>query len=124
MVPLPKGTRIRTSAFGMRRHLITGVYKLHSGTDFLILIEHTVAGQQVTTGYAHMTAARIMVKARDRVRAGQQISSVGSTGYATAACTTPSALTGGHDDHLHFSVEQQTSNIYRVARSCSLSSDS
>ncbi|MDN5746799.1 MAG: peptidoglycan DD-metalloendopeptidase family protein, partial [Nocardioidaceae bacterium] len=72
--PLPKGTWIKTSEFGMRRHPITGIYKLHSGTDFaapsgtpilaaadgqvaaagpsagygnLILIEHTVAGQRV-----------------------------------------------------------------------------
>src|SRR3546814_10479290 len=116
--PLPKGTWVKTSAVGMRRHPITGVYKLHSGTDFaapsgtpilaaadgrvasagpsagygnLILIEHTVAGQQVATGYAHMTAASIMVKAGDRVTAGQQIASVGATGYATGP-------------HLHFEL--------------------
>ncbi len=116
--PLPKGTWIQTSAFGMRRHPITGVYKLHSGTDFaapsgtpilaaadgrvasagpsagygnLILIEHTVAGQRMDTGYAHMTAASIMVKAGDRVTAGQQIASVGATGYATGP-------------HLHFEL--------------------
>lgn len=116
--PLPSGTWVKTSEFGMRRHPITGVYKLHTGTDFaapsgtpifaaadgqvasagpsagygnLILIEHTVAGNKVATGYAHMTEASIMVRARDRVTAGQQIASVGSTGYATGP-------------HLHFEL--------------------
>lgn len=116
--PLPQGTWVKTSEFGMRRHPITGVYKLHSGTDFaapsgtpilaaadgrvasagpsagygnLILVEHTVAGQRVTTGYAHMTRASIMVNAGDRVTAGQQIASVGSTGYSTGP-------------HLHFEL--------------------
>lgn len=116
--PLPSGTWVKTSNYGMRHHPITGVYKLHSGVDFaapagtpifaaadgrvasagasagygyLILIEHTVAGQSVATGYAHMTEASLMVRAGDRVTAGQQIASVGSTGYATGP-------------HLHFEL--------------------
>lgn len=122
--PLPKGTWVKSSPFGMRRHPITGVYKLHSGADFaapsgtpilaaadgrvasagpaagygnLILIEHTVAGQSVATGYAHMTAASILVKAGDRVTAGQQIASVGSTGYSTGP-------------HLHFELRTGTAS--------------
>nr|WP_312008448.1 M23 family metallopeptidase [Nocardioides alcanivorans] len=62
-----------------------------AGYGNLILIEHTVAGQRMDTGYAHMTAASIMVKAGDRVTAGQQIASVGATGYATGP-------------HLHFEL--------------------
>lgn len=116
--PLPSGTWVKTSEYGMRKHPITGVYKLHTGVDFaapsgtpilaagdgqvasagpasgygnLILIEHTVAGKRVATGYAHMTAASIMVRAGDRVTAGQQIASVGATGFATGP-------------HLHFEL--------------------
>ena len=32
--PLPAGTWVRTSGFGMRVHPITGEYKLHTGVDF------------------------------------------------------------------------------------------
>src|SRR3546814_741374 len=32
--PLPAGTWVKTSNYGMRRHPITGIYKLHSGVDF------------------------------------------------------------------------------------------
>jgi hypothetical protein len=122
--PLPTGTWVKTSDYGMRLHPITGIYKLHSGVDFaapsgtpifaaadgrvasagpsagngnLILIEHTVAGQTVATGYAHMTEASIMVRAGDRVTAGQQIASVGSTGYATGP-------------HLHFELRPGGAN--------------
>ncbi len=79
--PLPEGTWVLTSPFGMRTHPITGEQKLHTGTDFaapdgtpilaaadgvvtvaefsggyggLIVIEHTIDGQTVATAYAHM----------------------------------------------------------------------
>ena len=32
--PLPAGTWVRTSGFGMRVHPVTGEYKLHTGVDF------------------------------------------------------------------------------------------
>ena len=32
--PLPEGTWVATSPFGMRVHPITGEYKLHTGADF------------------------------------------------------------------------------------------
>lgn len=122
--PLPTGTWVKTSNYGTRRHPITGIDKLHSGVDlaapagtpifaaadgrvasagasagngYLILIEHIVAGQHVATGYAHMTEATIMVRAGDRVTAGQQIASVGSTGYATGP-------------HLHFELRPGGAN--------------
>ena len=102
----------------MRVHPITGEYKLHTGVDFaapsgthilaaadgrvafagpatgyghLILIEHTVGGQRVATGYAHMYADGIHVAAGDTVTAGQYIADVGSDGYSTGS-------------HLHFEV--------------------
>lgn len=116
--PLPAGTWTRTSGYGMRVHPITGERKLHTGVDFaapagtpilaaadgrvafagpatgyghLILIEHTVEGQLVATGYAHMYADGIGVSVGDRVHAGDHIADVGSDGYSTGA-------------HLHFEV--------------------
>jgi Peptidase family M23 len=116
--PLPAGTWVRTSGFGMRVHPVTGVYKLHTGLDYaapigthilapadglvafagpasgyghLILIEHTVGGQRVATGYAHMYADGIHIAAGDTVTAGQYIADVGSDGYATGP-------------HLHFEL--------------------
>src|SRR5690606_24623373 len=68
-----------------------------AGSGHLILIEHSVAGQPVATGYAHTTEASIMVRAGDRVTAGQQIASVGSTGYATGP-------------HLHFELRPGGAN--------------
>jgi hypothetical protein len=118
VVPLPDGTWVRASGFGMRVHPITGVRKLHTGVDLaapsgthvlaaadgvvafagpaagyghLILIEHTVDGQRVATGYAHMYADGIHVKEGDPVTAGDYIADVGSDGYATGP-------------HLHFEV--------------------
>lgn len=116
--PLPAGTWVRTSGYGMRVHPITGERKLHTGVDFaapagtpilaaadgrvafagpatgyghLILIEHTVGGQLVATGYAHMYANGIGVSVGDQVHAGDHIADVGSDGYSTGA-------------HLHFEV--------------------
>ena len=126
--PLPTGTWVRTSGFGIRVHPITGVRKLHTGVDFaapagtpifaaadgrvafagpangygnLILIEHTVNGQRVATGYAHMTSASILVRSGDVVTAGQHIAGVGSTGYATGP-------------HLHFEVRPGGANAAPV----------
>lgn len=110
--PLPAGTSVRSSGFGMRRHPITGVYKLHTGADYaakigtpilaaadgrvvfagpsagygnLILIEHTVDSRRVASGYAHMGATGIGVHVGDHVTAGQQIAEVGMAGYTTGA---------------------------------------
>ncbi len=122
--PLPAGTWVRTSGFGMRVHPITGERKLHTGVDFaapsgthvlaaadgrvafagpatgyghLILIEHTVDGKRVATGYAHMYSGGIHVSAGDPVTAGQYIADVGSDGYSTGA-------------HLHFEVRPGGAN--------------
>ena len=93
----------------MRVHPVTGVYKLHDGTDFgascgtpmkaaydgvvteryynrgygnRLMIDHgTVRGVNVTTGYNH--ASRYIVRVGQRVSKGQTIGYVGTTGYST-----------------------------------------
>lgn len=98
-----------TSPYGMRVHPITGVYKLHDGTDFgaacgtpirspaagvvtgayyqpgygnRLLIDHgAVAGRHVQTAMNH--ASHYLVAVGDRVGRGQLLGYVGQTGYAT-----------------------------------------
>ena len=106
-----------TSPFGMRRHPITGVYKLHTGTDFGVpcgtvvhaaragtvlqayvdrayglrtVISHGVVdGALLTTTYNHQS--RIDVQVGQTVAVGQPIGLSGTTGYSTGC-------------HLHFEL--------------------
>ncbi|PSK98224.1 murein DD-endopeptidase MepM/ murein hydrolase activator NlpD [Haloactinopolyspora alba] len=106
-----------TSPYGMRVHPLTGVYKLHSGTDFgascgatvsaasagtvesaeyagaygnQVTISHGVInGLDVTTTYNHLSS--FAVSAGQSVSTGDQIGSVGTTGSSTGC-------------HLHFEV--------------------
>ncbi|MGH3457009.1 peptidoglycan DD-metalloendopeptidase family protein [Aeromicrobium sp.] len=105
-----------TSSYGMRRHPITGVYKLHDGTDFsagcgtpiraaaagtiieqyynagygnrVILNNGIKRGKSVVTTYNHLSR---FAQGRGRVSRGEVIGYVGSTGYSTGC-------------HLHFMV--------------------
>ena len=102
--PVPGYTRI-TSAFGMRTHPITGIYKLHTGTDIgapmganfiaandgivtyagyngayanMVIVDH---GGGSTTLYAH--GSEILVEVGMTILQGTPILKVGSTGYST-----------------------------------------
>ena len=122
-VPIRPGTLQRpvsgtiTSPYGMRRHPITGVYKLHTGTDIgaacgtpvraaadgevlqagydtaygqrVVVTHGVVRGATLTTTYNHQS--RIAVQAGQRVVRGQVIGYVGTTGYSTGC-------------HLHFEL--------------------
>lgn len=106
-----------TSPYGMRRHPITGVYKLHDGTDFgvgcgvpiraaasgtivsqyynggygnrVILNNGVKRGVSVITTYNHLS--RFARGTGAKVSRGEVIGYVGSTGYSTGC-------------HLHFMV--------------------
>lgn len=106
-----------TSRFGMRRHPVLGVWKLHDGTDYgagcgsplrsiapgrvtqsyfnrgygnRLLIDHgTVRGHHIQSAYNH--AIRFTVSPGQQVSAGQVIGLSGTTGYSTGC-------------HLHFQM--------------------
>ncbi len=99
-----------TSPFGMRLHPVTGIWKLHDGTDigapcgapirasadgvvvsagwndaygYRLLIDHdTGPSGHLVTGYNHAQSA-YLVRAGDRVVRGQVVGLVGTTGLST-----------------------------------------
>lgn len=110
------------SSFGMRRHPILGYRKMHSGVDWSaprgtpimaagngvireakwrsgygkwIRIKHANGYE---TGYAHQTRFARGIKAGQRVRQGQVIGYVGSTGLSTGP-------------HLHYEVYVNNRNV-------------
>ncbi len=117
-MPLPGKPPI-TSPYGMRMHPILHVRKLHTGIDFgaaagtrfmaardgtvtfagwsngygnRVVISHgTIDGDQISTTYNHMSA--LSVRVGQKVKVGQQVGAVGSTGYSTGP-------------HAHFEVQQ------------------
>ncbi|MEX0153860.1 M23 family metallopeptidase [Microbacterium sp. LMI1-1-1.1] len=112
-----------TSPYGFRVHPITGDVRLHAGTDLagggcdgpiwaaqdgtvtfrgfdsggngVLAIDH---GGGVTTRYLHMYDSGMLANVGDKVKAGQQIARVGSSGGSTAC-------------HLHFEVMVNGENI-------------
>ncbi|MEM9332676.1 MAG: M23 family metallopeptidase [Pseudomonadota bacterium] len=113
--PVPNGRF--TSGFGMRRHPISRVYKLHGGVDWaaprgtpILAAGNGVIqkagwsssgyGKQTIlrhangyeTSYSHQTAIAKGIRPGVRVRQGQLIGYVGSTGYSTGP-------------HLHYEVK-------------------
>jgi murein DD-endopeptidase MepM/ murein hydrolase activator NlpD len=112
--PTPSSTRI-TSPYGYRIHPILKTKKLHTGIDigagsgsavvsgndgtvifagyyggygYTVIVDH---GGQISTLYAHNS--KLLVKEGDKVKRGQNISKVGSTGLSTGP-------------HLHFEVRK------------------
>lgn len=110
-----------TSQYGMRVHPVTGVYKLHDGTDFgvacgtpvraaasgtiiqqyyngaygnrVILNNGVMRGKSVVTTYNHLS--RFALRAGARVKRGQVIAYSGTTGYSTGCHLHLMVLTNG-----------------------------
>lgn len=104
MMAMPTAGHI-TSTFGMRRHPLLGYTRMHKGldigapygspiyaaTDGVVVMAGRNAGYGnfvklnhaggYATGYGHMS--RILVRNGQRVRKGQQIGAIGSTGLST-----------------------------------------
>lgn len=102
--PVPGYTSI-TSEFGYRTHPITGVYKLHTGTDvgapigadFVAMADGIVITAGTNTAYGNMVmishgngivslyahGSKLLVKTNDVVKQGDPVLKVGSTGYST-----------------------------------------
>ncbi|GAA5196778.1 M23 family metallopeptidase [Microbacterium jejuense] len=118
VLPLAKGTWVRSSGYGWRTDPMSGERAFHAGTDYaaaegtpilavangivtwagpyggygqLIIIEHTIAGARVASAYGHMWPTGIYVAVGERVSAGQHIADVGSSGKSTGS-------------HLHFEI--------------------
>lgn len=124
--PLP-GHYVVTSPFGNRYHPVLHVWKLHTGVDLAgsncngdpvvaaadgtvikatwsnaygnyIIIDH---GSGITTLYAH--SSKLEVKVGDKVKAGQEIMKVGTTGYSTGP-------------HLHFEVRENGTYVDPIGK--------
>ncbi|MEK6189662.1 MAG: peptidoglycan DD-metalloendopeptidase family protein [Carnobacterium alterfunditum] len=109
-----------TSAYGYRIHPITGVNKLHGGTDFggggpIVAAQSgkiVFAGYSSSWGYyvkidhgngvqslsAHMVAGSLLVSSGQQVSQGQQIGTMGTTGSSTGV-------------HLHFEIYVNGSRV-------------
>lgn len=120
VMPLAAGTYRKTSPYGGRTDPITGGPGFHTGVDLaaplgtpiyaaadgvvdyvgegkdgrssmLIVLKHTINGQDVYTWYNHMYTQGLYVEKGQTVTAGQVIAGVGNNGYSTGP-------------HLHFEV--------------------
>lgn len=126
LFPLQQGTFRQTSPFGERIHPISGIRKLHTGTDFAapagtsihaltdgevmyadmmpgggntVRLKHSIAGKTVYSQYKHMLPGSFAVKVGQKVKAGDRLGAVGSTGNSTG-------------NHLHLEIMPEDEENY------------
>jgi len=81
-----------TSIVSIADGVVSAVGNPASAYGVHLLIDHVVNGQAVTSLYAHLQSGSIAVQVGDRVRVGDPVGLVGSTGVTTAP-------------HLHFEIQ-------------------
>lgn len=91
------GSPVLTMADG----IVAGAYGGNSLYGSHVAVKHKINGKNYATVYGHIIGASIKVKVGDKVKAGQQIASIGSEGMSTAP-------------HLHFVL---TKGDYNPAQS-------
>lgn len=126
LFPLQRGVFQQTSPFGQRVHPISGILKLHTGTDFAapagtpihaltdgevvfvgplggggntVRVKHNIDGNIVFSQYKHMLPGSFAVTVGQKVKAGDRLGAVGSTGNSTG-------------NHLHFEIMPGDENNY------------
>lgn len=83
------GTVIKTgSNFGKNSN---GTINYSKGNGYYVVIEHIINGRKVYSFYGHLAQGSTCVSVNQKVKAGQQIASMGSTGNSTGP-------------HLHFAI--------------------
>ena len=121
ILPVQKGNFKKIAGYGMRKHPVLKVKKLHTGVDFVapegtpvlavkeavvLRVQESTAGygnnivlkidDEICAMYAHLS--RIDVKVGDRVEKGAVIGAVGNTGASTGP-------------HLHFEIIQKDKKV-------------
>lgn len=126
LFPLQRGVFHQSSPFGNRIHPISGILKLHTGTDFAapsgtpihsltdgvvdfvgpmggggntVRVKHMIDGETVYSQYKHMLPGSFAVSVGQQVKAGDQLGAVGSTGNSTG-------------NHLHFEIMPGNENNF------------
>jgi len=74
-----------TAIYAVGDGVVTRVANPVNGASGQIVVEHNVGGRRVFSGYYHMWTATKYVRVGDKVKAGEKIALVGSSGPSTGA---------------------------------------
>lgn len=143
--PLQQGTFRQTSPFGERIHPISGIRKLHTGTDFAapagtpihaltdgevvyaemmagggntVRLKHSIAGKTVFSQYKHMLPGSFAVKVGQKVKAGDRLGAVGSTGNSTGNHLHLEIMPDGEENYIDPVPWLQSHNFRYLGQKC------